>query len=149
MLMVGGVMGGSQFHLNVIAMHPHQFNRFFNALFPLSGSFHTYLDQFMSIKNISDLKAPRGSASSQVNMDTTCFHSLENMYFWPLLQLGFICQMVEILYFVCSLLWNISLLLELYFHWKLEYFVILEHVINHVYHHVYCLPLYNIWEERT
>ena len=49
-----------QFHLNVIAMHPHQFSSFFNALFPLSSSFHTYLDQFMSIKNISDLKARRG-----------------------------------------------------------------------------------------
>ena len=60
MLMVGGVIGGCQFHLNVIATHPHQFNRFFNALFSLSGSFHTYLDQFMSIKNISDLKAQRG-----------------------------------------------------------------------------------------
>ena len=60
MLMVAGVMRGSQFHLSVIAMHPHQFNRFFNALFPLSGSFHTYLDQFMLIKNISDLKAQRG-----------------------------------------------------------------------------------------
>ena len=78
-----------------------------------------------------------------------CFHSLENMYFWPLLRLGFICQMVEILYFVCSSLWNISLLLELHFHWILEYFVILEHVINHVYHHVYRLPLCNVWEERT
>ena len=49
-------MGVGHFHLNVIATHPHQFNRFCNALFPLSGSFHTYLDQFMSIKNISDLK---------------------------------------------------------------------------------------------
>ena len=48
--------GVGHFHLNVIAMHPHPFNRFFYALFPLSSSFHTDLDQFMSIKNISDLK---------------------------------------------------------------------------------------------
>ena len=41
-------------------MYPHQFNRFFNALFPLSGSFYTYLDQFISIKNISDLNVRRG-----------------------------------------------------------------------------------------
>ena len=59
MLMVE-VSWGCQFHLNVIATYPHQFNRFFNALFPLSGSFHAYFDQFMSIKNISDLKAQRG-----------------------------------------------------------------------------------------
>ena len=34
------------FHLNVTSTHPHQFNEFFNALFPLSGSFHTNLDQY-------------------------------------------------------------------------------------------------------
>ena len=48
--------GVAHFHLNFIAMHPHPFNRFHYALFPLSGSFHTDLDQFMLIKNISDLK---------------------------------------------------------------------------------------------
>ena len=42
--------GVCHFHLNVIAMHPHPFIRFYSASFPLSGSFHTYLDQFMSIK---------------------------------------------------------------------------------------------------
>ena len=48
--------GVVHFHLNFIAMHPHPFNRFLYALFPLSGSFRTDLDQFMLIKNISDLK---------------------------------------------------------------------------------------------
>ena len=51
-----GCHGGCHFHLNVIAMHPHPFNRFSIALFPLSGSFHTYLDQLILIKNISDVK---------------------------------------------------------------------------------------------
>ena len=142
--------GVGHFHLNVIAMHPHQFNRFFNALFPLSGSFHTYLDQFMSIKNISDLKVQgRGWRFISNQQGHHVLSRFGNMYFLPLLRLGFICQMVEILYFVCSSLWNISFLLELHFHWILEYFVILEHVVNHVYHHVYHLPLCNIWEERT
>ena len=57
--------------------------------------------------------------------------------------------MVEILCFVCSSLWITRFLLELHFHWIMEYFVILKHVVYHVYHHVYCLPLCNVWEERT
>ena len=57
--------------------------------------------------------------------------------------------MVEILCFVCSLLWIIKFLWELHFHWIMEYFVILEHVVYHAYHHVYCLPLCNVWEEIT
>ena len=51
------------FHLNIIAMHPHPFNRFFYALFPLSGSFHTDLDKLMLIKNISDLKVRGGGGT--------------------------------------------------------------------------------------
>ena len=84
-----------------------------------------------------------------INMDTMCFHNLEIIYFLPLIQLGLICKMMEILCFVCSLLWIIRFLLELQFHWIVEYFVILEHVIYHVYHHVYHLSLCNAWEERT
>ena len=66
----------------------------------------------MSIKNISDLKVRgEGGGASPGNMVTMCFHSLENVTFKPLLQLGSIYQMVEILHYVCSSLWNISLLL--------------------------------------
>ena len=82
-------------------------------------------------------------------MDTMCFHSSEIIYFLPLIRLGLICKMVEILCFVCSSLWIIKFLWELYFHWIMEYFVILKHVIYHAYHHVYCLPLCNVWEEIT
>ena len=84
-----------------------------------------------------------------VNMDTMCFHISEIIYLLPLIRLGLICKMVKILCFVCSSLWITRFLLELHFHWIMEYFVILEHVAYHVYHHVYRLPLCNVWEERT
>ena len=52
--MLGGVMGVRQFYLNLIAAYPHQVNSFHSVSLPNSGSFHTYLDQFMSISDISD-----------------------------------------------------------------------------------------------
>ena len=45
------------------------------------------------------------------------------------------CHLVEILHFMCSLLWNISFVLELHFHWKLGIFIRHEDVVYHVYHH--------------
>ena len=61
------------------------------------------------------------------------FSVLENLYYLPLIRHGLTCQMVDILHLMCSSLWNISLVLELHFHWILGIFVILEHVIYHVY----------------
>ena len=58
-------MGVCHFHLNIIATHPHPFNRFIYVLFPLSGSFHTDLDKLLSIKNISDLKVQGGGSAYQ------------------------------------------------------------------------------------
>ena len=87
----------------------------------------------MLIRNISDLKVRRGGGRFiLVNMDTMCFQSSENLYYLPLIRLGLTCQMVEILHLMCSSLWNISLVLELHFHWTLGNFVILEHVIYQV-----------------
>ena len=71
-------------------------------------------------------------------MDTTWFHCLENMYYLPLIQLN-LSDGGDIL-LMCSSLWNISLVLELHFHWILAFSVILEHVVYHVNH---CLPLCN------
>ena len=63
-------------------------------------------------------------------MDTMCFHSLENIYFEPLLRLGFTYQMVELCHNVCFSLWDISLLWKLCYHLILEYFFKLQHVIS-------------------
>ena len=68
------------------------------------------------------------------NMDTMWFYSLEKLDYLPLIRLGLSCHLVEILHFMCSSLWNISLVLELHFHWILGIFIRQEHVVYHVYH---------------
>ena len=55
--------------------------------------------------------------------------------FLSLIRLGLSCHLVEILHLMCSSLWNISLVLELHFHWILGIFIRHEHVVYHVYHH--------------
>ena len=55
-LMLEGVMGLCQFHLNLIAVYPYQVNSFHSVSLPNFFSFHTYLDHLMSISDISDLK---------------------------------------------------------------------------------------------
>ena len=57
------------------------------------------------------------------------------MDFWPSIRLGLSCLLVEILYFMCSSLWNNSFVLELHFHWITGIFIGDEHVVYHVYHH--------------
>ena len=46
-----------------------------------------------------------------------CFHSSEKLNYLPLIRLGLSCHLVEIVYFMCSSLWNISFVLELHFQW--------------------------------
>ena len=128
-------------------MHPYQSNRFHSVIFPNSSSFHTYLQHFMSIKDISDLKV--WGQCFVFNMDTTCFQCSEKPYYLPFIWLGLSCYFMEILHLMCASLWIITSVLELHFQWKLEYFIILKHVTYHAYHHVHHLPLRNIWKERT
>ena len=54
----------------------------------------------------------------------TCFWSSEKLNYLPLIRLGLICHLVEILYFMSSSLWNSSFVLELRFHWILGEFII-------------------------
>ena len=88
----------------------------------------------MVIRNISDLMVLGEGAVLVFNMDTMCFYSSEKLDYLPLIRLGLSYHLVEILHFMCSSLWNISLVLELHFHWILGIFVIHEHVIYHVYY---------------
>ena len=89
-------------------------------------------------RNISDLKVQLGGGAWSSNIDTTCFWSLKKLNYLPLIRLGLICHLVEILYFMSSSLWNSSFVLELHFHWILGEFIIHKHVVYHV------LPLCNI-----
>ena len=59
-------------------------------------------------------------------MDTTCFHSSENVCFKPLSWLGSIYQMVELCITVCFSLWDSISLWKLRYHLILEYFVKLQ-----------------------
>ena len=68
-------------------------------------------------------------ARALINMDTTCFHSLENVCFEPLLRIGSTYQMVELCHPVCSSLWDSNLLWRLHYHLLLDYFVKLQHVV--------------------
>ena len=140
-------MGVCQFHLDLIAVHPYQVNSFHSISLPNSGSFHTYLDHLMSISDISDLKVQarlQEGAALHFNMDTTCFRSVQNMYYLAFKQHGLLYHLVELLHLMCSSLWNISFVLELHFHWNLEIFVMLKHVIYHVYHQ----PLCNVFRKE-
>ena len=55
------------------------------------------------------------------------------MNYLPLIRLGLTCHLVEIVYFMCSSLWNISFVWELRLQWILGKFIFHEHVVYHVY----------------
>ena len=74
-------------------------------------------------KILSDLRVA-------INMDTMWFQVLENVCFEPLLWLGSIHDLVEICYYMCWLLWNISLLRRLRNHLFLDTFYILQHDVS-------------------
>ena len=79
-------MGVCQFHLNLIAAHPYLGNSFHSVSLPNSGSFHTYLEQFMSISDISDLKV-RGWKKGQRFVSTwtpRVFALCKICIIWPL-----------------------------------------------------------------
>ena len=61
------------------------------------------------------------------NMETTCFHSSENICFEPLPRLGLYYHLVELRCNVCFSLWDRSLLRKLHFHLILEYFIMQQH----------------------
>ena len=69
-------------------------------------------------------------ARAPINMDTTCFRSLENVCFEPLLQLGSIYEIVELCHNVCSMLWDSNLLWRLHYHLLLDYFLKLQHDVS-------------------
>ena len=69
-------------------------------------------------------------ARALINMNTTCFHSLENVCFEPLLRLGSIYKIVELCHNVCSSLWDSNLWWRLHYHLLLDYFVKLQHVVS-------------------
>ena len=75
----------------------------------------------------------------QANMDTTCFHSLENISFEPLQWLGLYYYLVDLCHNVCFSLWDTSLLWKLCFHWIQDVFIKRQHV------HLSCLS----WSRST
>ena len=96
-------------------------------------SFHSIL--------ISDLnvRATRKGVALPSNMDTTCFHSLENISFEPLQWLGLYYYLVDLCHNVCFSLWDTSLLWKLCFHWIQDVFIKRQHV------HLSCLS----WSRST
>ena len=134
-------MGMYHFHSNFTAAHPYHSNRFLSCIFPILAHFIQFYSILMSIKDISDLKV--WGWHFVFNMDTTCFQSLEKYHYLPFTRLRLCCYFIEILHLMCASLWIITSVVGCLFQWKMEYFIILEHVGCHVYYHVHCLPLHN------
>ena len=78
---------------------------------------------------ISDLNVQEGRGQRlQSNMETTCFHSLENVNFEPLAWLGLHYYLVDICHNVCFSWWDTSLLWRLHFHWIQDISIKWQHV---------------------
>ena len=80
-----------------------------------------------------------------LNMNTTCFCSMENFNDLAFKRHGLLYHLVELLDLMLSSLWTISFVCQLHFHCNGEIFDMLEHVAYHVYHQ----PLCNVFPERT
>ena len=131
--------GVGNFQRKVMATHPVRFNCFHICFIPiLVHSINIY--SFHSIL-ISDLNvwATRKGAVPPSNMDTTCFHSLENISFEPLQWLGLYYYLVDLCHNVCFSLWDTSLLWKLHFYWIQDIFIKRQHV------HLSCLS----WSRST
>ena len=107
-----------------MATYPVQFNSCHIVSLPILAhfiniySFHANLITDLNVRG----GGGRGQCHQASNMDTTWFHSSENVYFEPFQWLGLMYYLVEICHNVCFSLWDTSLLWRLSFSLDTGYF---------------------------